>query len=137
MSIKLLVVFIIFSKHYPSTYCLTQGRCFILFTSKLGLQPFKKQMCKVLFTTLYTKTIITNCLQYILSKHYLLICTCRRRSKSCFSITPSLLESANRNKFIVMKFKSKSTLTIIMHNFMNDKLRRCDTHTSKLLMCRV
>jgi len=30
MSVKLLVIVIIVFKRYPSTYCLMQGRCFIL-----------------------------------------------------------------------------------------------------------
>jgi len=29
MSVKLLVIVTIVFKHYPSTYCLMQGRCFI------------------------------------------------------------------------------------------------------------
>jgi len=29
MSVKLLIIVIIVFSHYPSTYCLMQGRCFI------------------------------------------------------------------------------------------------------------
>ena len=34
VSVKLLVIVIIYFKRYPSTYCLMQGRCFILATYK-------------------------------------------------------------------------------------------------------
>jgi len=47
MSVKLLVIVILVSKRYPSTYCLMQGSCFIwisflnfkIFTSNLESQP--------------------------------------------------------------------------------------------------
>jgi len=54
MSDKLLVIVIIVFKHYPSTYCLMQGSCFIcsnvlkkyfLKTRKLDSQNFNVLLC--------------------------------------------------------------------------------------------